>query len=122
VHTFVRTKQEDFIEFHIFFCFFNKLMRIIFDNFIVGSVRTSVNQQGEVSTYIQGVEVGSFMVSLRIVGKALEIDLKDLQGLPLRIEVSGINFLNREGSVLNIRAEDFKVLDTLQVASFQANN
>ena len=97
-------------------------MRIIFDNFIVGSVRTSVNQQGEVSTYIQGVEVGSFMVSLRIVGKALEIDLKDLQGLPLRIEVSGINFLNREGSVLNIRAEDFKVLDTLQVASFQANN
>ena len=95
-------------------------MRVIFDNFIIGSVRTSVNQQGEVSTYIQGVEIGSMMVSLRVTGKALESDLRDLQGLPLRVEVVGIGFLNREGSVLNIRAEDFKVLDTLQVAC--ANN
>jgi len=96
-------------------------MRVIFDNFVIGNVRTSVNRDNEVSTYIRGLEIGSMMVSLRVVGKALETDLRDLQGLPLRVEAVGIGFLNNENGVLNIRCEDFRVLDTLQGFS-QANN
>jgi len=90
-------------------------MRAVFDEFIISRVKTEVNHQtGDVATYIEGLEIGGFMVSGRVIGKALETELKDLLGSVVRGEFVGVNFLDRDKSVLALRASDFRVLDVLQ--------
>lgn len=89
-------------------------MRVAFDEFIISRVKTAVNHQtGDVATYIEGLEIGGFIVSGRVIGKALETELKDLVGSPIRGEFLGVDFLDRDRSVLALRASDFKVLDVL---------
>jgi hypothetical protein len=85
-------------------------MRIIFDEFVLSNVRTVTSQNGEVSTYVEGVELGGFIVSARVVGKALEGDLK--VGSKVSLEFLDIEFLSRDKRVLSFVASDLKVLSS----------
>jgi len=82
-------------------------MKIGFDAFVLASVRTGMSKNEEVVSYIEGVEIGSgFMVSARVVGKALEPELKDHLGRSLGMVFEGVDFLDRQGRNLTIRASD----------------
>ena len=82
-------------------------MKIGFDAFVLASVRTGMSKNEEVVSYIEGVEIGSgFMVSARVVGKALEPDLKPHLGRSLEVVFTGVDFIDRQGRNLTIRASD----------------
>ena len=85
-------------------------MRIIFDEFVLSNVRTVTSQNGEVSTYVEGVELGGFIVSARIVGKVLEPEFKNFIGEIVSLELSDIEFLSKDKGVLSVVASDASLL------------
>jgi hypothetical protein len=85
-------------------------MRIIFDRFVVSNVRTFIRDEGNVFTYIEGVEVGGFIVSARIVGKVLEPEFKNFIGEIVSLELSDIEFLSKDKRVLSVVASDASLL------------
>ncbi len=81
-------------------------MRIVLEPFVLSSVKTGISKNEEVVTYIEGVEVGGYMVSARVVGKAYEPDLKPYLGNSLSLILDGVDFLSRDGRTLSVRCSN----------------